>query len=396
MKIKITIAMCMMLVSFGSGKTQAQEPSKTQRWDATKSPYVISTFNCTDNNKDELVITGQVVIAHPDDAPDKEPAPEVVIDCPKITFEKGSLMTSMASLRVIGRESIGGFVTVTNNRSRPGKDGVSAPGFDVERAKPDMPKGPSVRNGDHASDDPFNSHGAEIGVRGNDGGNGADGDKGFDGGHGGNATQAGRIILYAGTYLVGTEVKLTSNGAPGGSGALGGIGEKGGKGGDGGDGGTGGNASYQKSANRGGDGGNGGVGGAGGQGGIGGNGGNGANGGDLYAIIMVKDPLNPGTTPAMFVWENNGGGRGIPTGGGPGAKKSDGGVRGYGGCGGQPKKVGDWVVQPGDRCGGQGLDGRPGPEGRGGLMGLWGQVGLSGKGGNYNVGYIPEIGRAHV
>lgn len=365
----------------------AQGVTETRILNAAGSPYEIDNLVCAQHNIGTLIISGDVELTHPKDTNDLQPAPQITIDCSKIIYEPDSTIKTRAALKITARESMSGMVNITNTRSTKGQDGTIAEASVLEWINVPKPKMGKAQDGDNAKD---GVRGAERGHDGPNGEEGFNGKEGVEGGHAKDATRAGRILLYAGTYMPGTEVNLTSTGGNGGDGTVGGTGQNGGKGGDAGDGGEGGNASWSSDGNVGGTGGTGGRGGNGGRGGKGGNAGNGANGGDLFAIVIVKDPLNPGQAPAVFFWSNEGGFSGIPGNGGAGGKFGDGGAPGQGGCGGQDKRFGPIVVRPGDRCGGQGQNGLRGQDGDPGKQGEWGNDGKEGEHGTNAVGYIPD------
>ncbi|MCP4220134.1 MAG: hypothetical protein GY765_36220, partial [bacterium] len=257
----------------------------------------LEKFDCKIANVDGIVVSGPVKLTHPQDTDPYGNIREIGIDCPSLTFEDGSSLTTISSLDIRISKITSGLVRIINTRGVKGSNAAPAPELWKERK---MPNGAAGSNGRNASGCMINDHRSDPGGRGGNGTSGLNykAPKGMPGKNGGTA---GDVIFLSRAFAESTTIEITANGGDGGAGGLGG---RGADGGDGGNGGKGGDANECHSSSGGGNGGNGGDG---GNGGPGGNGGDGGNGGNVTAALQAGTGFAP--TPAI---KNSGGSGGEP------------------------------------------------------------------------------------
>jgi len=379
----------------GTDAVPQAAPNALVTWGPEKSPLTFRFYDCAKDGIGSLYIKGTIELIHPDDKGGDTPAPEIVLKCDRLFFEKDSKLITKAALYVRGNLLISGAVDVENRRGAKGDDGPSDPNMYIVRKAGPGRDGRRGRNGDDAEDTSLKyplGRNADTGEVGEAGGRGADGVTGPPASSARDGTAGAPITLKAGTYGKGTTISLTSLGGPGGKGAAGGRGVDGGDGGAGGIGGKGGNAALGRTASNGGVGGKGGDGGDGGWGGQGGDGGNGGRGGDLSVYILAENETDKGSPPAEFTYRLSGGAGGEPgLGGAPGAG-GKGQPGGFGGCGGSGSTLGPIVFHPDGSCAGQGAHGIDGRDGQPGPAGKFGRQGPPGTPGDWRIGFVVEKG----
>lgn len=369
--LKLTPITLALLLGF-TAQSLAQAP-KSIRW---SGEHQLRSYDCKSERADEVIISGTVILRHPEDNDPLGPSPIMSIACDKITFEKDSILQIASSVDVIIRVRAAGPIEILSVRGVPAratpatpqiwKQTKARPGDNIQGAGPGGSDGEECQN--------FGG-GADPGGEGARGGRGADGDKntpkGADGLPGGNGASVRFIV---GEFAPGATIHIVSTGGQGGPGGLGGRGQDGGNGGKGQKGGTGGSGRGCHSPERGGPGGVGGDGGDGANGGRGGDGGPGGNGGNV--TVALKDGGAMSSEPPNLLVD--GGGGGAP---GSGGEPGKGGLHGSGGDGGDGGN-GDIFHGPGDaglqgRIGKDGKDGDPGPDGVPGAHGRAGVIGPS-------------------
>ena len=370
------------LFVFGSGGLSHADD---QKWTGTLERDFV---DCNNESVDRIIISGAVLLVHPQDKDLSKDAKKISIFCPGLIFEEGSSLSTISFLDIRISDTTSGPVKILNTRGVRGSDGSNPPysGADPNadiwalRKMPKAPDGGGAGNGDNARgcvliDDQDSSPGGR-------GGNGIAGQTGANqpatgGEPGKNGTSAGDVVLISRKFAEGTTIDISASGGSGGAGGLGGRGTDGGEGGDGGHGGKGGNSSKCHLASRGGDGGTGGNGGDGGNGGAGGDGGNAGNGG---RVTVLKEDGGPAPAPVIANFGGTGGEPGLGGEQGRGGKGGQGGAFGYGGdsSGGVFGKI-DRKGEGGQGNNGEwgkvGMDGQPGPIGQRGKDGQNGEIG---------------------